>query len=92
MYAYDKANSSHNYDYVDSAPSESDKVSTLPIYVQGNKSVKNIESTNEADDGQDSGMVENMQILTVYECEACGNNVPSRIERWLVPIQEPVSD
>ena len=82
-----KSNSTDNYEYTGTTLSKPDSGFNFPTYSQVNKSFKHIESRNEADDRHNSGMVENMQIVTVYECD--GTNIPSRIERWLVPFQDP---
>ena len=82
-----KSNLTDNYYYAGTALSKPEKGFNVSSYSQVSKSFKHIESRNEADDGQDSEMVENMQILTVYECD--GTNIPSRIERWIVPFQDP---
>ena len=96
MYAYtdvsnsgtSDSNSAYNYDYANTASSKPDRSFNFPTYSQVKKSFKNSETRNEADDGHNSGMAENMQILTVYECD--GTNIPSQIERWIVPFQDPV--
>ena len=58
------SNSTDNYDYADTAPSEPGKASGFPIYSQVNKSFKRDELKNEENDGQDSGMVENIVYVS----------------------------
>ena len=62
--ASNKPNASDNYDYEDTAPSTSDKASDFPICSKVNKSFKRNESKNEEDDGQGSGMVENIVYVS----------------------------
>ena len=59
-----KPNSSDNSDHTDKVPSKPGKASDFPIYSQVNKHFENKESRIEDDDGQDSGMVENIVYVS----------------------------